>query len=46
MNRLLTTLVQLGIGIPALIMLRLVWREIVADYREWANSHQPNGVST
>ena len=39
MNRLLTTLVQLAIGIPALLMLRLVWREIIADYREWANSH-------
>jgi hypothetical protein len=38
-NRILTTLVQLGIGIPALLMLRLVWREIVSDYREWANSH-------
>ena len=39
MNRLLTTLVQLGIAIPALIMWRMMWREIVADYREWANSH-------
>jgi hypothetical protein len=38
-NRLLTTLVQLGIGVPALLMARLVWREIVSDYREWANSH-------
>jgi hypothetical protein len=39
-NRLLTTLVQLGIGIPALIMLRLVWREIRSDMREmWHESH-------
>jgi hypothetical protein len=34
-NRILTTLVQLGIGIPALYMGRLMWREIVADFREW-----------
>ncbi len=45
MNRLLTTLVQLALIVPALIMGRMMWREIVADYREWANSHQPNGVS-
>jgi hypothetical protein len=38
-NRILTTLVQLAIGIPALYMARLMWREIVADYKEWANSH-------
>jgi hypothetical protein len=38
-NRLLTTLVQLGIGIPALLMMRLMWREIVADFREWDKSH-------
>jgi hypothetical protein len=38
-NRLLTTAVQLGIGIPALLMMRLMWREIVADFREWAKSH-------
>jgi hypothetical protein len=38
-NRLLTTAVQLGIGIPALLMLRLMWREIVADFREWDKSH-------
>jgi hypothetical protein len=28
-NRLLTTLVQLGIGIPTLIMLRLVIRDLI-----------------
>jgi len=28
MNRLLTTIVQLGIGIPALIMLRLVIKDL------------------
>jgi hypothetical protein len=33
-NRILTTLVQLGIGIPALIMLRLVWREFIEDTKE------------
>jgi hypothetical protein len=38
-NRLLTTAVQLGIGIPALYMLRLMWREIVSDFREWDKSH-------
>ena len=39
MNRLLPTLVQLALAIPALYMGRMMWREIVADYREWANSH-------
>jgi hypothetical protein len=39
-NRILTTLVQLGIGIPALLMLRLVWREMRSDMREmWHESH-------
>jgi hypothetical protein len=38
-TRLLTTAVQLGIGIPALLMMRLMWREIVADFREWGKSH-------
>jgi hypothetical protein len=38
-NRLLTTAVQLGIGIPALLMMRLMWREILADFREWDKSH-------
>jgi hypothetical protein len=35
MNRLLTTLVQIGIGIPALYCARLMWREISNDFREW-----------
>jgi len=39
MNRLLTSLVQLSIGIPALCMGRMMWREIVADLREWDKSH-------
>jgi hypothetical protein len=39
-NRILTTLVQLGIGIPALYMLRLVWRDMRSDMREmWHESH-------
>ena len=39
MNRLLTTLVQVALIVPALIMGRMVWREIVADYMEWDKSH-------
>ena len=39
MNRLLTSLVQIGIGIPALYMGRMMWREIVADFKEWDKSH-------
>jgi hypothetical protein len=40
MNRLLTTLVQLGIGIPALYMARIVMHEVIADMREmWHESH-------
>jgi hypothetical protein len=40
MNRLLTTLVQLGIGIPALYMARIVWREFKADMKEmWEETH-------
>jgi hypothetical protein len=39
MNRLLTTLVQLSIAIPALYMGRMMWREIVSDFREWDKSH-------
>jgi hypothetical protein len=31
MNRLLTTIVQLGIGIPALIMLRLVIKDLLEN---------------
>jgi hypothetical protein len=34
MNRLLTTLVQLGIAIPALYMGRLMWQELKEDVRE------------
>ena len=34
MNRLLTTIVQLSIGIPALYMGRLMWRELKEDVRE------------
>ena len=45
MNRLLTSLVQALIGIPALYMARLMWREIVSDFREWDKSHQRYGVS-
>ncbi|MEN9389446.1 MAG: hypothetical protein RLY61_530 [Candidatus Parcubacteria bacterium] len=39
MNRLITSVVQLALAIPALYMGRLVWREIVADFREWDKSH-------
>jgi len=31
MNRLLTTIVQLGIGIPALLMLRLVIKDLLEN---------------
>jgi hypothetical protein len=34
MNRLLTTLVQLGIAIPALYMGRIVLREVIADAKD------------
>ena len=39
MNRLLTTLVQIALIVPALYCARLVWHEIVADFREWDKSH-------
>ena len=40
MNRLITSLVQLAIGIPALYMARIVFREVVQDMREmWQESH-------
>jgi len=40
MNRLITTLVQLGIGIPALYMARIVAHEVIADMREmWQETH-------
>jgi|LauGreDrversion4_2_1035121.scaffolds.fasta_scaffold4354507_1 hypothetical protein len=34
MNRLLTTLVQLAIAIPALYMGRMMWQELKQDVRE------------
>jgi hypothetical protein len=34
MNRLLTTLVQLAIAIPALYLGRMMWHELKADFRE------------
>jgi hypothetical protein len=34
MNRLITTLVQLGIAIPALYMGRIVLREVIADAKD------------
>jgi hypothetical protein len=34
MNRLITTIVQLGIAIPALYMGRIVLREIIADAKD------------
>ncbi len=34
MNRLLTSLVQLAIAIPALYMGRLVWQDLKEDVRE------------
>ena len=38
-NRLLTTAVQLGIGIPALYMARIVFRDFLAEMREmWHKS--------
>lgn len=42
MNRLLTTIVQLFIAIPALYLARYVWHDMKEMWRE---SHQPNGVS-
>jgi len=38
-NRILTTLVQIALLVPALYMARLMWREIVSDFREWDKSH-------
>jgi hypothetical protein len=34
MNRLLTTLVQLALAIPALYMGRMMWQELKQDIRE------------
>ena len=43
MNRLLTSLVQLALAVPAYYGMR--W--LIADVKEmWRESHQPNGVST
>jgi hypothetical protein len=40
MNRLLTTLVQLSIAIPALYMARIVYHDFKAEMRElWRESH-------
>ena len=39
-SRILTTLVQVGIGIPALLMLRLVIRDLIHN-----KLNQNNGVS-
>jgi hypothetical protein len=40
MNRLITSLVQLALAIPALYMGRMVGREVIADMREmWQESH-------
>jgi hypothetical protein len=39
MNRLLTSLVQLALIVPALYVGRLMWREIAADFNEWYKSH-------
>jgi hypothetical protein len=39
MNRLATSIVQVSLAIPALYCARLMWREIVADVREWDKSH-------
>lgn len=34
MNRLITSLVQLAIAIPALYMGRMMWHELKADFKE------------
>ena len=39
MNRLLTTLVQLALIIPALFMGRMMWEMMIEDFREWDKSH-------
>ena len=40
MNRLITSLVQLAIAIPALYMGRMVLRELIEDAKEmWQESH-------
>ena len=37
MNRLLTSLVQLGLIVPALYMGRLVWKDFLVEMRELFN---------
>ncbi len=39
MNRLLTTLVQLAIAIPALYMGRMMWRDLRNDIKELLNDN-------
>jgi hypothetical protein len=40
MNRLITSLVQLALAVPALYMGRIVLREVIADAKEmWQESH-------
>jgi hypothetical protein len=37
MSRLLTTLVQLSIAIPALYMARIVWHDFISEMKELFN---------
>ena len=40
MNRLVTSLVQLALAIPALYCARIVWHEMKADMKEmWRETH-------
>jgi len=39
MNRILTSVVQLALIIPALYMVRMMWEMIKQDFREWDKSH-------
>jgi len=39
MNRLITSLVQLALAIPALYMGRMMWHMMIEDFREWDRSH-------
>lgn len=39
MIRLMTSIVQLALAIPALIMGRMMWEMIKEDFREWDKSH-------
>ena len=38
MNRLITSLVQLALAIPALYMGRMMWEMLKQDFREWENN--------